>query len=142
MSEEINPYNAFGRMIHQGFQHQQMKTFISSFVQNATKAGKKRDDAIMLVKNFIGELHDSAITICVQMQSISEKSDTQDDPSRVTVREASIIVAVSPATIRNWIKDPTNPLPSLNAGNRKTTVLISDLTKRMVVESKIKRMPM
>jgi excisionase family DNA binding protein len=128
MSDEINPYLTLGKLMEKGVDYNNIKKFIEQYLKMAQRNGEKTDDAIMQIKNFSTELHDGIMSSCVKIQAeLPAASNGISTDERLTVAEAAKQYNITPATIRNWIKDKENPLPHLNVGKRQTTILLRDL---------------
>ena len=138
---ELNPYYGLGMLLdkNNGVDYDKIKEFVEQYVEISQNKGEKPNDIIMRIKNFSMDLHDCITNNCIQLQLNMPKKKSEDPTDgRVTVDDAAKIYGVSPATIRNWINDETNPLTSLNPGTRQTTVLISDLHKYAMARGKSK----
>jgi excisionase family DNA binding protein len=128
MSKEINPYYTIGKLMEKGVNYDNIKDFVEQYIKIAERSGEKADDIIMRIKNFSTELHDGIMTSCVGIQAeLPTQNNVNSTDERLTVAEAAKQYNITPATIRNWIKDKENPLPHLNVGKRQTTILLRDL---------------
>lgn len=128
MSKTINPYYTLGKLMEKGVDYDNIKDFVEQYIKIAERSGEKADDIIMRIKNFSMELHDGIMSSCVKIQAeLPVESNLISTDDRLTVARAAEIYGVSPATIRNWINDSKNPLPSQNVGKRQTTISLRDL---------------
>ncbi len=136
MSKEtngINPYLVLGKLKELDVDYEKIKEFVNSYMVLAQRKGEEADAILFSIKQFSTKLNDAILMACVDFQVELPLKTLYSDPTneRMSVKKAAKTLAVTPATIRNWINDKSNPLPSLNSGKRKTTLSVNDVVAYM-----------
>jgi hypothetical protein len=128
----INQYLILGKLFEKDFEYDKVAEFVEQYLKIAQKKGDDGNEVLIRLKNFSMELNDAILTSCINLQGKLPSKEFADPTSdRVTIKDGARVYAITPATIRNWIKDPENPLPSINVGKRKTTISLKDLKNYM-----------
>lgn len=142
MSKNDNPINQYlilGKLFEKDFEYDKVAEFVEQYLKIAQKKGGDGNEVLIRLKNFSMELNDAILTSCINLQGKLPSKEFADPTSdRASVKEAALTFAITPATIRNWIKDEKNPLPALNVGRRKTTVSLRDVKNYMNEVGKIR----
>jgi hypothetical protein len=137
---EINQYYMLGKLFGKNIENNKIAEFVEHYLTISLKSGSNELDILNDLKDKSMQLNDAIMTSCVNLQNELRSQKTEDySRDRVTINQAAEIYAVTPATIRNWIKNETNPLEALNVGIRQTTVSIKALKEYTLKLGKSKK---
>lgn len=141
MTNKVNPYYPFLKLIETDVDYSNIKDAIEKYLKIAERNGDRTDDVIMRIKNFSMELNNAIMTTCINIQAeIPFQSSFEiSTDERVTVAKAAEIIGVSSTTIQNWIKDKNNPLPATKTSKRGTTVSLKELMEYAKKNGKFKK---